>query len=109
MVAQSAKFTKAIADSKKLKAKPTDDELLEVRPLSTWQLLRHRLSFRSSAGLANMIGSCTPISRLVLRIPSSRMPRNQEPLISRSVRLLSQHACSELQFRLEGNGLIGLV
>ena len=30
MVAQSAKFKTAITDSKKLKAKPTDDELLEV-------------------------------------------------------------------------------
>ena len=31
MVAQSAKFKQAVTDSKKLKAKPTDDELLEVR------------------------------------------------------------------------------
>ena len=88
MVAQSAKFTKAAADSKKLKAKPTDDELLEVRSMSARKLLRHCTSFRSS-GVANMIGSCTPISRLVLRKPNSRKPRNQDPLISRSVRLLS--------------------
>ncbi len=33
MVAQSAKFKQAATDSKKLKAKPTDDELLEVRCL----------------------------------------------------------------------------
>ena len=89
MVAQSAKFTKAAADSKKLKAKPTDDELLEVRPLSTWKLLLHHTIFRSSSDVANIIVSYTPITRLVLRKPSSRMPRNQEPLISRSVRLLS--------------------
>lgn len=31
MVTQTPKFKQAITDSKKLKAKPTDDELLEVR------------------------------------------------------------------------------
>ncbi len=31
MVAQTAAFTKAVGDSRKLKAKPTNDELLEVR------------------------------------------------------------------------------
>jgi len=31
MVAQTAAFTKAVEDSRKLKAKPTNDELLEVR------------------------------------------------------------------------------
>jgi acyl-CoA-binding protein len=31
MVAQTADFKKAIEDSRKLKAKPSDDELLQVR------------------------------------------------------------------------------
>jgi acyl-CoA-binding protein len=31
MVAQTAEFKKAIEDSRKLKAKPSDDELLQVR------------------------------------------------------------------------------
>jgi len=30
--AQSAEFKKAVEDSRKLKAKPTNDELLQVRP-----------------------------------------------------------------------------
>lgn len=39
MVAQTAAFKKAVEDSRKLKAKPTNDELLEV----------HRFLFRSSS------------------------------------------------------------
>lgn len=35
MVAQTAAFTKAVEDSRKLKAKPTNDELLEVRFFSS--------------------------------------------------------------------------
>lgn len=31
-VAQSAEFKKAVEDSRKLKAKPSDDELLQVCP-----------------------------------------------------------------------------
>jgi diazepam-binding inhibitor (GABA receptor modulating acyl-CoA-binding protein) len=31
MVAQTAEFKKAVEDSRKLKAKPSDDELLQVR------------------------------------------------------------------------------
>ena len=34
MVAQTAAFKKAVEDSRKLKAKPNNDELLEVIPLS---------------------------------------------------------------------------
>ena len=32
MVAQTAAFKKAVEDSRKLKAKPNNDELLEVKP-----------------------------------------------------------------------------
>ena len=35
MVAQSAEFTKAIADSKNLPKTLSNDELLEVRPIET--------------------------------------------------------------------------
>lgn len=31
--AQSPEFTKAVTDSRKLKAKPSQDELLQVRPV----------------------------------------------------------------------------
>jgi hypothetical protein len=34
MVAQTADFKKAVEDSRKLKAKPSDDELLQVRRLA---------------------------------------------------------------------------
>lgn len=38
MVAKTAAFEKAVTDSRKLKAKPTSDELLEVRFLDFFSL-----------------------------------------------------------------------
>ncbi len=91
MVAQSAKLKQAATDSKKLKAKPTDDELLEVRCLFVSKGLRPLLAFgipslpSSSDELADTICSYTPCIKWVPRRPSSRMLLSQELLTSRLV------------------------
>lgn len=46
MVAQSAEFKKAVEDSRKLKAKPSDNELLEVYTTSTTLLTIRRCQER---------------------------------------------------------------
>lgn len=45
-IAQSAEFKKAIEDSRKLKAKPSDDELLQVCFRHSPKEINHFLGFR---------------------------------------------------------------
>ena len=81
MVTQTSKFKQAVTDSKKLKAKPTDDELLEV-------LLRDsHLSLSAYLRLIRVV---------VIRTLQSRYPGDQ-------VRGRSQAWC----FRLQGRSHAG--
>ena len=90
MVVQTAKFKQAITDSKKLKAKPTDDELLEVRCHFYYPADSNLIQFSCLAcriilcGLTSLIvlSSMHFLSKALKR-QSSRMPRSQAPSTSR--------------------------
>ena len=99
MVAQSPAFKQAIEDSRKLKAKPTNDELLEVRTLSL--LIRQNRRERELIYLSDR--SYTPSSRpATARIFPKR--HSQALLISRFVQQSSHPRIPYLSCYMGNNG-----
>ena len=83
MVAQTPAFKKAVEDSRKLKAKPNNDELLEVNPLSLSPSLPS-YSFHCSQKYHILIrsflaSSCTHTTNKA-RAKTSPRPRSPAPL-----------------------------
>lgn len=73
--AQSAEFKKAAEDSRKLKAKPTDDELLQVNPRPRPGKQGQRAKAKRASSMADLLHhSSTPTSSRARRTRRSRRP-----------------------------------